>query len=79
MFTVCSWFIFCIATVPTEALCCAVVGTVLRVAFLSTVRVYVITLHVRVGLSVCVVCLPHYCVFLCFYNIVVLTEICIVK
>jgi len=33
MFTVCGWFMCFIATVPFEALCCAVVGTVLRVAF----------------------------------------------
>ena len=50
--------------VPFEALCCAVVGTVLDVAFLNTVRIYVITLHMCVSLSVCVVCLPHYCILL---------------
>ena len=57
-------FICCNATVPFEALCCAAVGAILRVVF--SVPYVCMLLHCMcvLVLSVCVVCLPHYCVLL---------------
>ena len=57
-------FICCIATVPFEALCCAVVWAVLRVVFSVPYVCMLFHCMCMLLLSVCVVLLPHYCVLL---------------
>ena len=57
-------FICCNATVPFEALCCAVVGAVLCVVFSVPYACMLLHCMCVLVLSVCVVCLPHYCVLL---------------
>ena len=54
-------FICCNATVPFEALCCAVVGAVLRVVFSVPYACMLLHCICVLVLSVCVVRLPHYC------------------
>jgi len=55
-------FICCVQIFPFEALCCAVVRTVLRVVFSVPYACMLLHSMCMLVLSVCEVCLPHYCV-----------------
>jgi len=56
----------CNATVPFEALFCAVFGAVLHVVFSVPYAWMLLHCMCVLVLSICVVCLPHYCVLLMF-------------
>jgi len=56
----------CIATVPFEAHFCAVFGAVLHVVFSVPYAWMLLHCMCVLVLSICVVCLPHYCVLLTF-------------
>jgi len=56
----------CNAAVPFEALFCAVFGAVLHVVFSVPYAWMLLHFMCVLVLSICVVCLPHYCVLLMF-------------